>query len=193
VFHTDSRKFSHALSVPNVSLADRCALSLALPLHIGHSALVKDGVSSVTLAPERITLRAGVAPRLALAVTFCVWSVWEIVDLIAKNFSLLGTIIWIAILCFGDVLMTRFVLIRIVLSEDRLVVRGLFRTRTVRRNEVSAIETRPFQASVLATLRLRSGGDFKLPLAAQGNRRQMAEFVQRLETWRRASWNDPAP
>ena len=41
MFHTDSEKFSHALSVLNVSLADRCALSLALPLHIGHSALVR--------------------------------------------------------------------------------------------------------------------------------------------------------
>ena len=35
-----SEKFSHALSVLNVLLADRCALSLALPLHTGHSALM---------------------------------------------------------------------------------------------------------------------------------------------------------
>ena len=40
VFHTDSEKFSHALSVLNVLLADRCALSLALPLRIGHYALI---------------------------------------------------------------------------------------------------------------------------------------------------------
>ena len=35
MFHTDSEKFSHALSALNVLLADRCALSLALPLRIG--------------------------------------------------------------------------------------------------------------------------------------------------------------
>ena len=40
MFHTDSEKFSHASSALNVLLADRCALSLALPLHIGHYALV---------------------------------------------------------------------------------------------------------------------------------------------------------
>ena len=54
MFHTDSEKFSHALSVLNVLLADRCALSLALPLHIGHYALVRSPLASGTfrLSPE---------------------------------------------------------------------------------------------------------------------------------------------
>jgi len=35
VFHTDSEKFSHALSVLNVLLADWCARSPALPRQSG--------------------------------------------------------------------------------------------------------------------------------------------------------------
>ena len=58
VFHTDSEKFSHALSVLNVLLADRCALSLALPLHIGYSARVRRLAGSIAISALVVVIAA---------------------------------------------------------------------------------------------------------------------------------------
>jgi hypothetical protein len=130
--------------------------------------------------------------RLALAAVVYAWSIWALTDdLSLWRTDLVGSIIWTSIIVGGLTVCTRFVLSCVVLASSEMTARGIFRTWTVRKVDVTGIETEPFRRSVLARLRMADGRSVPLPMAVQGGAKPMADFVACLEAWRLGAATDP--
>ena len=121
--------------------------------------------------------------RLVLAACIFAVAIWGFTVVIEFwGTGLAGSVSMTSLSVVGIVLAVRYVLCAVVLSPGELTARGVFRTRTIRKVDVTGIETKPYNGSAIARLRMTDGRSVGLPMAVQGGTKQMADFVAR--AWR---------
>ena len=134
-----------------------------------------------------MTIRHSLIRRLAMSALILGVGVWTMVDTVRRSISVAGDVVF-GLVAAGLVLLSyRLARASIRLDDERVVLRGILRTRAIPRAEVVGVHTKPFKASLLATLELRDGAEVDLPLAAQGNLAHMRLLTTQLDEWIRGN------
>jgi hypothetical protein len=130
-----------------------------------------------------VTIRHSLIRRLAMSALILGAGVWTMADTVRRSISVAGDMAF-GLVAAGLVLLAyRLANASIRLDDERIVLRGILRTRAIPRAEVVGVHAKPVKASLLATLELRDGAEVDLPLAAQGNLAHTRLLTTQLEEW----------
>jgi hypothetical protein len=148
---------------------------------VGQNVAVTEAANPMT--SWHLTIRHSLVYRSVSGVFIAGMGAWILWTSVFESVDIIGSIVFGAFGMVGLVVAVRLIAACVVLLDDRIVLRGAIRSRSVLRADIARVETRAFNGSSIATLRLWDNTEVRLPLAAQGRADEMRRLASTIETW----------